>query len=128
MDQNLDFKVNQEQLNKIDNNQQGAENDLKKGKNKSASQKQEDAAERAEAKRQSDLTKAIENVRLTLDTKPGITAQDEAFLADIKSNPSLVVNGYPDMRKNNEFKEWLLLRGHDILRGTSAARPTWEVE
>ena len=90
--------------------------------------KQEDAAERAEAKRQSDLTKAIENVRLTLDTKPGITAQDEAFLADIKSNPSLVVNGYPDMRKNNEFKEWLLLRGHDILRGTSAARPTWEVE
>ena len=90
--------------------------------------KEEDAAERAEAKRQSDLTKTIENVRLTLDSKPGITAQDEAFLADIKANPSLVVNGYPDMRKNNEFKEWLLLRGHDILRGTAAARPTWEVE
>lgn len=90
--------------------------------------KEEDAAERAEAKRQSDLTKAIENVRLTLDTKPGITAQDEAFLADIKANPSLVVNGYPDMRKNNEFKEWLLLRGHDILRGTAASRPTWDVE
>lgn len=90
--------------------------------------KQEDDAERAEAKRQSDLAKAIENVRLTLDSKPGITAQDEAFLADIKANPSLVVNGYPDMRKNNEFKEWLLLRGHDILRGTAASRPTWDVE
>lgn len=86
--------------------------------------KEEDAAERAEAKRQSDISKILD----AGNTAQTLTEQDKAFLADIKANPELVVTGYPDLKQNNSFKEWLLLRGHDLLRGTSASRPTWEVE
>ena len=86
--------------------------------------KEEDAAERAEAKRQSDISKILD----AGDTAQTLTEQDKAYIADIKANPSLVVTGYPDLKQNNSFKEWLLLRGHDLLRGTSASRPTWEVE
>lgn len=85
--------------------------------------KEEDAAERAEAKRQSDISKILD-----AGAAQTLTEQDKAYLADIKANPGLVVTGYPDLKQNNSFKEWLLLRGHDLLRGTSAARPTWEVE
>ena len=86
--------------------------------------KEEDAAERAEAKRQSDISKILDAGK----TAQTLTEQDKAYLADIQANPSLVVTGYPDLKQNNSFKEWLLLRGHDLLRGTSASRPTWEVE
>lgn len=86
--------------------------------------KKEDAAERAEAKRQSDLSKILD----AGNTAQTLTEQDKAYIADIKANPELVVTGYPDLKQNNSFKEWLLLRGHDLLRGTSASRPTWEVE
>lgn len=86
--------------------------------------KKEDAAERAEAKRQSDISKILD----AGNTSQTLTEQDKAYLADIKANPQLVVTGYPDLKQNNSFKEWLLLRGHDLLRGTSASRPTWEVE
>ena len=82
--------------------------------------KEEDAAERAESKRQSDLTKIL--------NAGSLTEQDKAYLADIKANPELVVTGYPDLKQNNDFKTWLLQRGHGLLRGTSASRPTWEVE
>ena len=86
--------------------------------------KEEDAAERAEAKRQSDISKILDAGK----TAQTLTEQDKAYLADIQANPRLVVTGYPDLKQNNSFKEWLLLRGHDLLRGTSASRPTWEVE
>ena len=86
--------------------------------------KKEDAEERAEAKRQSDISKILD----AGNTAQTLTEQDKAYLADIQANPELVVTGYPDLKQNNSFKEWLLLRGHDLLRGTSAARPTWEVE
>lgn len=86
--------------------------------------KEEDAAERSEAKRQSDISKILD----AGNTAQTLTEQDKAYLADIQANPELVVTGYPDLKQNNSFKEWLLLRGHDLLRGTSASRPTWEVE
>ena len=96
LDQNLDFKVNQEQLNKIDNNQQGAENDLKKGKNKSASQKQKDAAQQldelseqlAEAEQdieQEDLAEDAEAVRRLLKNLIQVSFNQESLIGDIHS-------------------------------------------
>ena len=45
IDQNLDFKIDQQLMQKIDQNQHSAEDNMKKGKSKDASKQQKDAAD-----------------------------------------------------------------------------------
>ena len=96
LDENLDFKVNQEQLNKIDNSQQAAENDLKKGKNKGASQNQKDAAEQLEELsnqlsdaeqdiEQQDLAEDAEEIRRLLKNLLQVSFNQESLIGDVRS-------------------------------------------
>ena len=56
--------------------------------------------------------------------RPSLTAEDELYLKRIQENPD-----YLKFNKDDPaFKVWLLERGHKLLEGTPAARPTWDVE
>lgn len=55
-----------------------------------------------------------------------LTAEDQKFLADVAKNPDILVTGHKT--EPDKFKLWLLMGGNDLLRGTSAHRPLWEVE
>lgn len=57
-----------------------------------------------------------------------ISAESEMFLQEIAKNPEIMRTGYSDQKKNDAFKIWLLTEGNDLLRGTPAARPTWDVK
>ena len=57
-----------------------------------------------------------------------LSAESEMFLQDIAKNPEIMKMGYSDQKKNDAFKIWLLTEGNDLLRGTPAARPTWDVK
>jgi hypothetical protein len=57
-----------------------------------------------------------------------LTSEDERFLSDIAKDPSILQYGYEDSRLNDQFKMWLLKGGNDLLRGTDAFRPVWDVE
>lgn len=73
--------------------------------------------------------KATAQVSKIIDVNRGqLSKESEGFLQDIKNNPNLMVTGYPDQKKNDAFKIWLLTEGNDLLRGTAAARPTWDVK
>ena len=96
LDKNLDFKVDQEQLKKIDNNQQGAEQDLKKGKNKNASQKQKDAAQQLEELssqlsdaeqelEQQDLAEDAEAIRRLLKNLVQVSFDQESLIGKLQS-------------------------------------------
>lgn len=67
--------------------------------------------------------KQVETVK---GTTIGLTPRDEKYLQAVADDPSIVTVGYaadPD-----DFKLWLLERGHDLLKGTGAHRPLWEIE
>lgn len=73
--------------------------------------------------------KATAQVSKIIDVNRGqLSKESEGFLQDIKNNPNLMVTGYPDQKKNDAFKIWLLTEGNDLLRGTAAARPAWDVK
>lgn len=57
-----------------------------------------------------------------------LSEESEMFLHDIAKNPEIMKTGYSDQKKNDAFKIWLLTDGNDLLRGTPAARPTWDVK
>lgn len=57
-----------------------------------------------------------------------LSEESEGFLQDIAKNPGIVVTGHPDDKKRDAFKIWLLTEGNDLLRGTAAARPAWDVK
>lgn len=60
---------------------------------------------------------------------PKLSDESRKYLKEIKDNPSIVIYGYKGSDEEKEaFKSWLLREGHDLLRGTAAARPTWEVQ
>jgi hypothetical protein len=58
--------------------------------------------------------------------KGELDARDERFLKDVAADPEIMRTGHKTDPEG--FKLWLLERGHDLLAGTAAARPTWEVE
>ena len=67
--------------------------------------------------------KQVETVK---GTTLGLTPRDEKYLQAVADDPSIVTVGYaadPD-----DFKLWLLERGHDLLKGTGAHRLLWEIE
>ena len=57
-----------------------------------------------------------------------LSAESEMFIEDIRKNPGSLVTGHPDPAKRDTFKIWLLKEGNDLLRGTAAARPAWDVK
>ena len=91
IDKNLDFKVDQQLMQKIDQNQQGAEQKLGKGKNKEASQQQKEAADDldklseqlAEAQQdmeQQDLAEDSEMIRHLLKNLVRLSFDQEALI------------------------------------------------
>lgn len=52
--------------------------------------------------------------------------EDRKWLGELFKNPKMM-EGYGS-GSDTKFKNWLLLRGQDILRGTQLYRPTFEVE
>jgi hypothetical protein len=77
---------------------------------------------RAEPKRK----QVRSEVKEILDISPGLSEESIEFLNDIKNNPDIVKTGHPT--KRDRFNLWLLTEGQDILRGTSAHRPIWDVK
>lgn len=57
-----------------------------------------------------------------------LSPQSQKFLKQIAIDPSIMIYGHPDPEQAEEFKAWLLTEGHQLLSGTPAARPTWEIQ
>lgn len=53
----------------------------------------------------------------------GLTDEDERYLRMISENPKIL-----KFSQDDGFKVWLLKRGHQLLQGTPAHRPLWEVD
>lgn len=67
--------------------------------------------------------KQVETVK---GTTLGLTPRDEKYLQAVADDPSIVQFGFAE--NPDDFKLWLLERGHDLLKGTGAHRPLWEIE
>ena len=70
--------------------------------------------------------KTKKEVEAVKGTTLGLTPRDEKYLQAVADDPSIVTVGYaadPD-----DFKLWLLERGHDLLKGTGAHRLLWEID
>lgn len=62
--------------------------------------------------------------KILVDNAGKLTPDDARYLKRIQENPD-----YLKFNKDDPaFKVWLLERGHKLLEGTPAARPTWSVE
>ena len=61
-----------------------------------------------------------------VNSTPELTEKDKKYLNAIAANPDILKYGYPE--DSAAFKIWLLERGNDLLQGTSAFRPTFDVE
>ena len=53
----------------------------------------------------------------------GLTDEDEKYLRMISENPRIL-----KFSQDDGFKIWLLKRGHQLLQGTPAHRPLWEID
>lgn len=60
--------------------------------------------------------------------KGSLSPESEMFLQDIKEDPGIVVTGHKNPKLKDAFKIWLITEGNDLLRGTVASRPAWEVK
>lgn len=56
----------------------------------------------------------------------GLDARDVKYLDAVANDPSIVQFGYAP--NNDDFKLWLLERGHKLLANTGAHRPMWEAK
>lgn len=62
-------------------------------------------------------------IRKVLETTPELTDEDEFYLAKVRDNPDLLT-----FSDDAGLKQWLLKKGHSLLKGTPAHRPLWEVK
>ena len=96
IDNDLNFKLDKDLMNKIDQNQQGAENSLNKGKNKDASKQQKEAAEQldqlseqlAEAQtdlEQQDLAEDAEQIRRLLKSLVQLSFNQESLIGKARN-------------------------------------------
>lgn len=60
--------------------------------------------------------------------KDTLSPESIKYINMIKENPSIIVTGISDPVERDSFNMWLLREGNEILRGTAASRPTWEVK
>ena len=68
---------------------------------------------------------------LNAGTKSGaLSENDRKWLELVRQNPDIVTTGYTggSAKDADDFKMWLLMGGNDLLRGTEAHRPIWEVK
>ena len=70
--------------------------------------------------------KTKKQVEAVKGTTLGLTPRDEKYLQAVADDPSIVQFGFSE--NPDDFKLWLLERGHDLLKGTGAHRPLWEIE
>lgn len=77
---------------------------------------QEDNASR---KAKADAQSAIGTI---LSASPELTEEDRFYLGKVSENPDVL-----KFSQDDGLKQWLLRRGHSILKGTPAHRPLWEV-
>lgn len=61
-----------------------------------------------------------------LSTDKTLTEEDKDWLAKLAKKPN-IIEGYGE-GGSTKFKNWFLVRGQDILRGTELFRPTYDVE
>ena len=96
IDNDLNFKLDKDLMNKIDQNQQGAENSLDKGKYKDASKQQKEASEQleqlseqlAEAQtdlEQQDLAEDAEEIRRLLKSLVQLSFNQEALIGKVRN-------------------------------------------
>lgn len=62
----------------------------------------------------------------SLMTDEKLTEEDRKWLGELFKNPKMM-EGYGN-GNDTRFKNWLLIRGQDILRGTELFKPTYEAE
>lgn len=57
----------------------------------------------------------------------GLDSRDIGYIKAVQEDPSILTRGIagPD---GDDFKIWLLEKGHKLLRGTSAHRPLWTID
>ena len=96
IDNDLNFKLDKELMDKIDQNQQGAEKSLEKGKNKDASKQQKEASEQldqlseqlAEAQvdlEQQDLAEDAEQIRRLLKNLVQLSFNQESLIGKVRN-------------------------------------------
>lgn len=76
-------------------------------------------ADNASRKAKSDAQSAIGTI---LSASPELTEEDRFYLGKVSENPDVL-----KFSQDDGLKQWLLRRGHSILKGTPAHRPLWEV-
>lgn len=78
-----------------------------------------DMRNRKTAKEMDDIIKASDVL--------GLDSRDLKFIEAVKEDPSILTRGIAGPG-GDEFKIWLIERGHKLLRGTSAHRPLWTMD
>ena len=87
---------------------------------------------KAKKQRSADASKVLQGAARTdeigniIGMNPELTPEDQKWLKAIENNPGMVM-GYGE-GSNPAFKNWMLLRGSDLLKGTSLYRPAFEVK
>ena len=76
-------------------------------------------ADNASRKARADAQSAIGTI---LSASPELTEEDRFYLGKVSENPDVL-----KFSQDDGLKQWLLRRGHSILKGTPAHRPLWEV-
>lgn len=74
----------------------------------------DNAARKAKARSQAAVDKIL--------ASGGLTDEDREYLGRVRENPDVL-----KFSQDQGFKTWLLTRGNDLLQGTPAYRPTWDV-
>ena len=82
--------------------------------------------EEKQGMRKRKIDKELANVIKASDVL-GLDARDLKYINAVKEDPSIVTRGISG-KDADDFKIWLLEKGHRILSGTSAHRPLWEIE
>ena len=57
----------------------------------------------------------------------GLDSRDIGYIKAVQEDPSILTRGIAGP-EGDDFKIWLLEKGHKLLRGTSAHRPLWTVD
>lgn len=87
-------------------------------------------SKKLEDDRKADMDKARTELQKkqvgSLMTDDKLTEEDRKWLGELFKNPKMM-EGYGN-GNDTRFKNWLLIRGQDILRGTELFRPTYEAE
>ena len=87
-------------------------------------------SQKLEDDRKADVDKARTELQKkqvgSLMTDEKLTEEDRKWLGELFKNPKMM-EGYGN-GNDTRFKNWLLIRGQDILRGTELFRPTYEAE